>query len=339
MPLQKRLGLLIIAVVLIFIIVISGLVFAGSFQNNGKIESLDIAYSPFESLGLFWVAQDQGFFIDNGLNVTAHKYDSGAAALSAVIDGKVDIAVGPAEFPLVVSILSGEKVQSLATISKSNFIYLVGRADSGIVNVSDLRGKVIGTTFGTISHYFLGRFLVLNGLDMAEVTLVDLRAPSEWVNAVVNGSVDAVATAQPAVNSAMTSLGDNAVVWSLNSGQPHYAQTVAKNDWIEKNPEICRLFLQSLYQAEQFTTKNPSQALAIIKQVMNFSDAYMENVTSQNQYSLSLDPSLLLAMENEARWLIGNKLTSQLTLPDFLNNIYTDSLLSVKPESVTITLR
>ena len=55
----------------------------------------------------------------------------------------------------------------------------------------------MGLAFGTIAHFYLGRFLELNGMSIQDVNLVDLKTPAEWVNAVVNGSVDAVATAQP----------------------------------------------------------------------------------------------------------------------------------------------
>ncbi len=204
MALHKKRNIIAIVVgVLIVVIILSSFVYLNSqTPNNGKLESINVAYSPFESLALFWVAQDQGFFTQNGLNITTHKYDSGAGALNGVINGEADIAVGPSEFPLVVRALNQETVQTMATISKSNFVYLVAREDRGINNVLDLKGKTIGTTFGTIAQYYLGRFLVLNGLKTEDVTIVNLRTPTDWVNAVVNGSIDAVATAQPYANSA-----------------------------------------------------------------------------------------------------------------------------------------
>ncbi len=65
----------------------------------------------------------------------------------------------------------------LATIDKGDFTYLVARKDRGIVNVSDLRGKRIGTTKGTIAEFHLGRFLALNGITLQDVTLVDVTTP------------------------------------------------------------------------------------------------------------------------------------------------------------------
>ena len=56
----------------------------------------------------------------------------------------------------------------------------------------------------------------------------------------------------------------------------------------------------------------------------------------EHQFSLSLDQSLITAMEDEARWMIKNYLTTEKKVPDFLNYIYADGLKAVKPEAVNI---
>jgi ABC-type nitrate/sulfonate/bicarbonate transport system substrate-binding protein len=334
--LRKGAITLIVMVVAVLLILSSFFYLNSAKPYNGPIEPMTVAYSPFESVTLFWVAEDQHFFSQNGVNVTSHRYDTGVGALNGVLSGEADIAVGTNEFPLTVRALNNERIRTIGSISKSEFIYLVGRADHGIKNVSDLNGKTIGTTFGTIAHFYLGRFLVLNGINIRDVNLVDLKTPAEWVAAVVNGSIDAVATAQPYANSAKEGLGDNAVVWSIQNDQPLYTQAISTDEWIAGHPELCNRFLRALYQAEAFVVNHPVEAKAIVKNQMHFSDAYVENVWHQNQFSLSLDQSLILAMEDEARWLIYNKLTNVMTVPNFLNYIYLDGLKTVKPESVNI---
>ena len=334
---SKRTALMIIAAVLALSILI-GFLFYLNFQGDltGGWASIDVAYSPFESTALFLVAQERGFFSQNALNVTVHNYSTGALALEAVLNGEADVAIGTTEFPLAIRALDQKEIQTMACISESNFMYLVGRFDRGIGKPSDLNGKIIGTTLGTISHYYLGRFLVLNDLNLEDVTVVDLKTPMEWVDAVVNGSVDAVATAQPYASSAKEGLGLNAVVWSLHSNQPLYAQAIASREWISANPELCVRFLRALLKAEEFVTNDPAEAKMIVKQRLNFSDAYMETVWRQNQFSLSLDQSVILAMESEARWLISNDLSNETVIPDFRDFVYIKGLVSVKPQSVNM---
>lgn len=55
-----------------------------------------------------------------------------------------------------------------------------------------------------------------------------------------------------------------------------------------------------------------------------------------HQFSLSLDQSLLTAMNDEGRWAINNNLTAEKTLPHFKEYIYTKGLKETKPDFVNI---
>lgn len=299
-------------------------------------EPLTVAWSPFESTALVWIAEDQGYFARNGLNLTLRKYDTGAASLDGMLAGEADIAVGTTEFPLVRRAFQKEKIHIIAIIDRSQFVYLVGRKDRGIENVSDLKGKKVGTTLGTIAEFHLGRLLELNGMTMQDIDLVDVKTPDEWVNAVADGDIDAIATAQPYAGLARERLGANAFFWPAQSNQPQYGLASATVDWITRHPEAVRNFLKSLAQAEDYALRNPANAKTIVQTRLNLDAGYMETVWAQNQYSVSLDQSLVLSMEDEARWMIRNKLTTESDVPDFLGYIHEDALKAVKPAAVNI---
>jgi NitT/TauT family transport system substrate-binding protein len=300
------------------------------------MDSVIIAYTPFESTALLTIAEDQQLFSRNGINVTLRKYDTGVGAVDGMLNGEADIAVGTNEFPLVGRAFQKEKIRTIGSIAKSDFIYVVGRRDRGIERISDLKGKKVGTTFRTIAEFFLGRLLELHGMSIKDVTMVDLKTPAEWVGAVVNGDIDAVSTAQPYANAAKERLGANAAFWSAQSNRPLFTQVISTDDWISKHPESISRFLKALAQAEEYAIRNSAETKATIQRMLNLDAAYMEAVWSQNQYFLSLDQSLIVAMEDEARWMIRNGLTSGNEIPDFLNFIYEDGLKAVMPERVTI---
>ena len=329
-----------IAVVAIVIIVLSALG-VWYFTNpsppySGKTESITVAYSPFESTALLWVAEDQHFFEKNGLDISLRKYDSGAGSLDGVVNGEADLAVGVTEFPLVSKALQGVKVRAIGTIDKGDFIYLVARKDRGIVNVSDLRGKRVGTTKGTVAEFHLGKFLTLNGMTLRDITLVDVRTPAGWVNEVADGNIDAISTSQPYANAARDRLGDNAVMWSAQSSQPLFALVVSTDAWIAGHPGTAGKFLKSLAEAEEYIHTHPAEARASVQRHLNLSETYMPAVWQQNQFGLSLDQSLISTMENEARWMIANNMTNATTVPDFRNYLYTRGLDEIKPGSVRI---
>jgi NitT/TauT family transport system substrate-binding protein len=74
----------------------------------------------------------------------------------------------------------------------------------------------------------------------------------------------------------------------------------------------------------------------MVQKRLQYDDDYMNLVWPQISLSLSLDYSLLTAMEDEARWMIANSLTSQTQVLDFTRYMYIDGLKSVKPETVNI---
>ena len=333
----KRFILVIIVIAAILAVVLGSMFYPNPRQGyTGKMESITIGYSPFEQTALLWIAEDQHFFEANGLNVTLRKYDTGVGSLDGMLNGETDITVGVTEFPTVGRAFQKERIRIIGTIAKIEQIYLVGRKDRGIKNVSDLKGKRVGTTLRTIAHFYLGRFLTLHGMNMKDITLVDVKTPAEWVNAVANGDIDAIATAQPYANSAKERLGANAVIWPAQGNQPIFGLIVSTDEWITNHPEPVNRFLKSLVQAEEYAIRNPAEAKAIVQKRLNLDAVYMETVWSQDQFSLSLDQSLILAMEDEARWMISNNLTDEKKTPDFLNYIYLDGLNTIRPESVNI---
>ena len=307
-----------------------------SKSYSGSIQSLAVAWSPFEHGALLWVAEDQNIFSKYGLVVTLRKYDTGAGSLNGMLNGEADITFGVTEFPVVRKVFEKSKVRIIGVIAKTENQYLVGRKDAGIEKVADLKGKRIGTTFGTIAEFYLGRFLELNGISIQEVTVVDLKTPAEWENAVADGVVDAIVTAQPYADLASKRLGSNAIVWPVQGGQYTSGLVVSSEEWITTHPEIVKRFLKSLAQAEEYVVRHPAETKAIMQKKLNVDASFVESAWSLDQFSLTLDQSLITAMEDQARWMIKRSLTSEKQVPDFDEYIYPDALEAVKPEAVNL---
>jgi NitT/TauT family transport system substrate-binding protein len=210
----------------------------------------------------------------------------------------------------------------------------VGRKDRGIKNISDLKGKRIGLTLKTINEFYLGRFLSLNGLSLRKITLVDL-APGQYVKAIGGGEVDAVIAWQPYIQRIEKEVKE-VVVWPAQSSQSVYGLLVCSTQWLTDNTGIVKNFLKSLKKAEDYLVRYPDDAKAIVQKRLNYDDSYIASVWPQHQFSLSLDQALIVAMKDEAQWMIDHNLTSEKQIPDFVNYVYVDGLKTVKPEAVNI---
>lgn len=287
-----------------------------------------------DASALVYIADEQRYFADNGLNVTIKEYEAGLYAVDDLLDDKNDIAVAT-EFVFVGKVFQQKKICTIASLSKYQSHYLIGLKDRGIENLTTLKGKKIGYASGTSGEFYLSRFLELPGINMSDVTPVCVK-PLQYVDAIDNGTVDAILAWEPYAGTIHERLGANAISWPAQSGQLGYYNAICRDDWTAQHPEIVKQFLRSIDRATEYTIYHPAEAKAIMKKRQNASDAYIGSIWSNTQYSLSLDESLITAMEDEARWMIHNNLTDVGKVPDFRDHFYLEGLKSVEPGSVNI---
>jgi len=305
--------------------------------NSGSANSeipLSITIGRSEPYELIHIAEDQGYFANSGLNVTIRNEYSTPKSFDGMLNGDVDIAF-TGEYTAVAKAFENKNFVVIACIDKFETLCLYGRKDRGIEEVSDLKGKKIGLTRGAQVEFFTGRFLDLHGMSLQDVTIVDLQ-PSQYVEALANGSVDSVVTSGLFIDQFKEQLGSNLVRLPIQSSQPMYYITACRSDWAASHPDKINRFLKSLAQAEKFTINHPTEAKAILQKRLNLSDEYIATIWPQHRFSLTLDQSLLIAMNDEGIWMIRNNLTNERTLPDFSSYIYTQGMREVKPDAVNI---
>jgi NitT/TauT family transport system substrate-binding protein len=291
-----------------------------SATHQNQLEPVTVGAEFSQVNTLLFIAQNLSYFSANGLNVTIRPYISGAAALGAMVNGDVNIAAS-SEFTIVNKILADSNISVIGAIDRFQQINLAARKDRGIQNVTDLVNKSVGLTFGTSAEYFFGRFLELNGLNHSQVKTVNLQ-PNHIVDALTNGTVDAVVTWQPYLYQIHNQMANDIVEWPAQSGQQVYSVLSAPTSWAEANNNTVTNFLNAITQAENYLQSNPTEGKNFIMNQLNYTQEYLESVWPDHKFTLSLDQSLVLIMEDEGRWLIANNLTNATSVPDFQNYIY-----------------
>ena len=131
---------------------------------SGPVEKITISTSLDAKSALLYIALDNGYFSDNGLEVTLKTFPSGKIGCEQLKAGKVDIA-NISDFVLVDQVFGGTtSLRCVGAIAAADDHQLIARKDRGILTPSDLRGRKIGAPQGTSAQFFLGRFLAFNDL-------------------------------------------------------------------------------------------------------------------------------------------------------------------------------
>jgi ABC-type nitrate/sulfonate/bicarbonate transport system substrate-binding protein len=332
---RKQILIVVAVVILVLAISLSSFFYLDSqTPYKGKMETVTLGIYASEYSSLIYIANDQGFFSNNGIKLDLKNYTSGASAVKGILNGEVDIATA-SEFVVVNSAIKNESIYALGTVSKYLNLYLVARTDLGIHSISDLMGKRIGVALGSSNQFYLGRFLDLNGIKPNQVTHVNVNFV-DTPNELANGTIDAAITFQPYIGQIQSTLGDKIVMWPAQADQFGYFEAICKQDWAISNPDLAARFLKSIVQAENFNIIHRDQAIAIVARDLNYTNSYVESVWPNYQFTVTLDQSFIVLMQDEARWLISNNLTNTTTTPNFTNYVYPDGLKSVKPDAVNI---
>ena len=107
-------------------------------------------------------------------------------------------------------------------------------------------------------------------------------------------------------------------------------------EFIKNNSIVVEKVVKALVEAEDFVKNNRDESINIMAKEIGISKSDAENLWSEIDLIVYLDQSLLLSLDEVARWMINNNLTDSTEVPNYLDYIYIDALEEVKPEAVTI---
>jgi NitT/TauT family transport system substrate-binding protein len=146
---------------------------AAHAQSAGQPLKMRIGYLLSEVVAPpLLVAQDEGLFKAQNLDVELIKFDNGTQMTQALVGGSLDGALAGA------AVVSSIAVRGLGVLINptyleydTNLLYATG--DSGIKTVADLKGKQVAFPFGTTAHVLVVEALKKGGLKFSDIKAVN----------------------------------------------------------------------------------------------------------------------------------------------------------------------
>ncbi len=242
------------------------------------------------------VAEQKGFFKDEGLDVEIVDFAGGARALQAVVGGSADVVSGAFEHninmqakgqPMRAFVLQGRAPQIVLAVSNKTM--------PNYKSVADLKGKKIGVTAPGSSTNIMANFvLAKNGLKPADVSFVGVGASQGAVAALRSGQIDAISNLDPV----MTILARSNDIKIVSD-----TRDVAEADKVFGGP----MPAATLYAPVAFIDKNPNTVQALTNAIVR-----------ANKWIQQAGPSDIVKAVPEA-YLLGDRA------------VYIDAFLKAKP--------
>ena len=219
------------------------------------------------------IGKAQGLFEkDLGTKVQWVQLSSGAAGLSALAAGEVDISrLGST--PTVASIARRLPVKMIAisgVIATSERLI----AKEGIKTAADLRGKRVAYPPGSTGHYALMAALKVAGVPADQVTLLGLK-PADMLAAWQRNDIDAAYVWGPFSHQMEAQKGHHvlATVDLQTDGYYVWNDYVVRTKFAEQYPEIVVQFLKTFEKTVELYKKDPEGMVKVVAKELEQGEA------------------------------------------------------------------
>ncbi len=330
---------------------LAGFVMLGIFadaqpQDRAQERVIRIASSSWVADAPTWLATDLGLFErgDCGITVQLDVYDSGKAALAAMLAGEAEFALASAT-PIARALFDHQRSSGaagpsplwvLASIATSNATHMVvASRSSGINQPGDLRGKRIGVPQDTSAHFGWERFAAYHGLDMAGITRVPLEV-ADHPFAMESGSVDAVSTWEPWAHAIETTLGTEQVVeFSMRHLYTAGWLLVVRPEVLEEHPELGAQVLAA-YADVLAVLEHEPERLNRVQDTRNEIPDWTHWMREGVIWGLGLDMVLIADIESQFIWAAERENDARPDMPAPRDYVHPQPMLQVAPSRVAL---
>lgn len=248
------------------LLVIAALLFGACVPASPEPATLRIGLLPIlEALPLY-VAQAQGYFAAEGVQVEFIPAASAAERDQLMQAGQIDGLVND----LVSTVLYNRDgvqiviVRFARTASAEDPAYrILAARDSGISRVHELAGVPIGVSQGTVIEYVTDRLLQAEGLAPADIQTVAVPKIADRMALLESGELKAATLPDPLASLALQA---GATLILDDSAHSEYGTSVLsfRKAVVDDSPEAIRAFLRAVEQATAEVNDDPSRWAALL---------------------------------------------------------------------------
>lgn len=270
-------GLLIIFIAIIILLYI--------FTNTHQSNDFKVGYIEFVTDLPLFVAIENGYFEDQGINVKAVKCGDSNEALNLLLSNHIDAV---AHLAFSVFWTAEEKFTGRFKLflpcyetGDSTVSYLLVRKNSHITQLSQLKSKKIGTITGITQLTYLKLVLENLGLDPDKDVKIVQIAPNLQVQALQAGQFDVLFTVDPYGNIALKNNIASllqANPRSKNIIDPFWAAAAAISSETLNNPELSGKIYLAMAKAVDYIRMNEKNAKEILTRYTPLDTAIANNV-------------------------------------------------------------
>lgn len=259
---------------------------------------IKVGYVPYSSYLPFYIAQEEGYFLEQNLNVELIKFAQQVDAIPVLVAGDIDVYAGQLDTMSLNAIAQGSGIKYVADKGYDNpegcvYTAWVARQDifeSGVLDdLHNLAGMNIAFPVGQSPQYALDLLLSEVGLSSADVNIVDVSAPNRVVG-LGNGAIDITFLSEPFITQVLTA-GTGSIWKAWETYMPDFQLAVTMyGESMFENPQAGERFMVAYLKAvRQYMEGTTDRNMALMAEFLNTTP---EIVRASCWQSIRLDGSI-----------------------------------------------
>ena len=242
-----------------------------------------IGYVAEPAHGLFFLAQEKGYFKDAGLDAELLEFTSAVEGFNSLLSDKLDVATFGSTGPLFfiakgadIGIFGGIMIEGQAMLVRpENYEYFKQK------DIKIFKGKKIGLIRTTEADFIFKDALKKAGLDWKkDVTIVELPSPAAVTEAVNKKLVDVGFSWPPNYSLAVKNYGLK-VPHYFSEYYPRYTccRLSSTNKKLKEQPQLYKNVLVALIRAYDFYKNHPDETVKIYTKYLKIDEEIVRRET------------------------------------------------------------
>lgn len=249
----------------------------GGAQGSGEtiIVGLPTAQTSFANADVA-VAEAQGYFEEQGLQVETRNFGSGVDVSQAVVSGDLQIGASSIE-PVVQAASEGANFAIIGSYANRLTVSMV--TPKSIESAADLRGKNLGIQdVGAFREVMTRMVLQTEGLTPDDVNYRPVES-NAYIGALLSGQISsAILQTEQTVEVMNQDQGFHELV-DLYELEPdyYYGTYFVDKDWLAQNEDTAVRFLTAITKAHRFMYENRDKTVEIVAETTGFDQEVIDS--------------------------------------------------------------
>ena len=254
-------------------------------ESAGGPVALAVGVTPIANAAHVYIAEQQGFFKDENLDVTATTIQTAATAIPSLLNNELQMAlmtsvpiVTAASKGLPIRVVSGSDRYPLDP--KHDTTALVAAPGGGVGSLKDLSGKTVAVVgLKSAPELALRVLLKDSGVDPEQVKVVEIAYP-DMVPALQSNRVDAAFVVDPFLSKARAAgLEVIGRPFTDGIGGMSALEWVASDAFTKSNPDAVQRFTKAMKRAGEYANEHPEAVRKVLPEFTSLSpDAVAKSV-------------------------------------------------------------